>query len=63
MFQMRTTTGILEGHTDDVWSVTFSPNGKIISSSDEQSIQVWDATTGDMAHFRDIQMLAYISQT
>ena len=37
----------LQGHTEDVSSVAFSPDGRhIVSGSHDQTIQVWDAQTG-----------------
>ena len=37
----------LEGHTDDVTSVGYSPDGcHIISGSDDRTIRIWDAKTG-----------------
>ena len=37
----------LEGHSDWVNSVSFSPDGKlIVSSSDDGMVQLWDAVTG-----------------
>ena len=37
----------LQGHDKLIRSVAFSPDGsKIISGSDDQTIRVWDATTG-----------------
>lgn len=37
----------LQGHTDAVHSVSFSPEGKIIASgSDDYSIRLWDTNTG-----------------
>lgn len=39
---------ILTGHTDMVWSVSFSPDGnKIVSASADKTIIIWDATTGE----------------
>ncbi|KIJ55996.1 hypothetical protein M422DRAFT_78458, partial [Sphaerobolus stellatus SS14] len=39
---------ILPGHTDLVQSVAFSPDGKcIVSGSDNKTIQIWDAETGE----------------
>ena len=37
----------LKGHTDPVTSVAFSPDGKrIVSGSDDKTVKVWDAHTG-----------------
>jgi WD40 repeat protein len=37
----------LEGHTDVVRSVTFSPDGnRIVTGSDDRTAKVWDAGTG-----------------
>ena len=41
----------LEGHTDIVWSVAFSPNGKILASgSYDQTVHLWDVNTGRLLH-------------
>ena len=38
----------LEGHSEDVFSVAYSPNGtKIISGSGDETIKIWDANTGE----------------
>ena len=37
----------LEGHTGEVNSVSFSPDGKfIVSGSADKTVRVWDATNG-----------------
>ncbi len=36
----------LKGHTDDVWSVAFSPDGKrLASGSVDQTVKFWEAAT------------------
>ena len=38
---------ILKGHTADVYSIAFSPDGKhVLTGSFDKSIKLWDATTG-----------------
>ncbi len=46
--------GVLAGHTDDIYSVRFSPDGKwLMSGGKDRTIQVWD-----VAAQRHIRMLA-----
>ena len=41
----------LEGHTDLVWSVAFSPNGKMLASASwDQSVRLWNVNTGRLLH-------------
>ena len=41
----------LEGHSNVVRSVAFSPNGKLIASgSFDRTIKVWEAVTGEVRH-------------
>jgi len=38
---------LLEGHSDYVWSVAFSPNGLVLASgSDDNTIKLWDTASG-----------------
>ncbi len=48
VIKVGTTLFTYHGHTDWVWSVAWSPDGKrIASGSGDETAQVWDATSGD----------------
>ena len=41
----------LEGHTDNVWSVVFSPDGKMLASGSwDQTVRLWNVNTGQLLH-------------
>ena len=44
----------LSGHTSDINSVSFSPDGKLLASgSDDETIRLWDVSTGQTLHTLD----------
>ncbi|MBQ5892483.1 MAG: hypothetical protein IIW76_07950, partial [Bacteroidales bacterium] len=55
----------LEGHLYQVSSVAYSPDGtKIISGSDDKTIKIWDANTGEClqtleGHLYQVSSVAY----
>ncbi|CEL59035.1 Vegetative incompatibility protein HET-E-1 OS=Podospora anserina GN=HET-E1 PE=4 SV=1 [Rhizoctonia solani AG-1 IB] len=62
----RAITGPLDGHTQAIRSVKFSPDGtRIVSCSVDKSIRVWDAETGEqllgplLGHSKDVDSVQY----
>ena len=55
----------MEGHSDYVLSVAYSPDGtKIISGSGDETVKIWDANTGQClktleGHSDDVESVAY----
>ena len=36
----------LKGHSEPVWSVSYSPDGKrIVSGSDDKTVKIWDISS------------------
>jgi hypothetical protein len=54
-----------EGHTDDVWSVAFSPDGQtVLSGSVDKTLILWDVATGEVlrtfeGHTDDVWSVAF----
>jgi len=47
----KVTSHILEGHSDEVWNVSFSPDGKYLASGSKDSTTIiWDTTTFKIQH-------------
>jgi WD40 repeat protein len=45
------TLKVLQGHTDMIPSVAFSPNGKLVASASwDQTFRIWSAETGECLH-------------
>ncbi|SRR5258708_361909 len=48
LHNQRANISTCTGHTDVVWAVDWSPDGKrVVSASQDKRVQVWDETTGN----------------
>ncbi|OCK75163.1 hypothetical protein K432DRAFT_309153, partial [Lepidopterella palustris CBS 459.81] len=50
----------LEGHSDWVWSVTFShDSARLASASEDSTVKIWDASSGECLQTFDIGKALY----
>ena len=60
---------VLSGHTDAVWSASFSPDGtRIVTASRDHTARLWDARTGTAlrtlaGHKRQVSSASFQSPT
>ena len=53
---------ILQGHSDDVSSVAFSPDGKsLVSGSGDHTVKVWNLTDGTCTSTLEVSELMHAS--
>ena len=55
---------VLEGHTGGVWTVAISVDGsKIVSGSDDKTVRIWSAETGEVLDCMPARLLPARSHT
>ena len=57
----RSTRHVLEGHTDEVWFVQFSPSGSLLASASKDNVVVvWDVTQPSVPKLSELRGAAWL---